>query len=60
MNHFCEMLPKNLKQLFLNHIFITSSETNIVLCNHLDQIKEYINDMTPALYKPDDVIIEEG
>lgn len=60
MNKFCEMLPGSLRQIFLNHVFISVTQDNAVLQYHLDVITEFINDMIPTLTQPDDVIINEG
>ena len=60
MNSFCDMLPYNLRNDFLEHVFVNASLNNSLLSNSIDTIKIFLKDMVPLLHKPDDIIILEG
>ena len=57
MNHFCEMLPSSLKQLVINHIYISAVEQSCLLKYHTEAIKDMVGDLIPQMRKPDDIIV---
>ena len=54
------MLPYNLRNDFLDYIFISASANNHILKDNVEQIRKFMKDMVPLLHKPDDIIILEG